>query len=138
MTVFLRGAFGFDLFNVHDLYYGLPVMQSNVIKKAYAKNAAITKGKNMLTDYFIERGDYVKIDMITLGYTFKLNNKWLDSARIYATGNNLFTFTKFSGVDPSTYETNGIAPGMNLNGTEGTRRYYPSTTQVIFGVQLDF
>lgn len=138
LTLFFRGAFGFDLFNVHDFYYGLPVMQSNVIEKAYAKNALITKGKNVLTDYFMERGDYVKLDMVTLGYTFKTNTKWVDNIRLYATGKNLLTFTKFSGVDPSTYETNGMAPGMNLNNTEGTRRYYPSTTQVIFGVQVDF
>lgn len=138
LTVFLRGAFGFDIFNVHDFYYGLPVMQSNVISKAYGKNAAITKGKNMLTDYFIESGDYVKLDMVTLNYTFNIKNKWLESVRLYATGKNLATFTGFSGVDPSTYQTNGLTPGMNLNGTEGTRRYYPSATQIIFGVQVDF
>ena len=46
--------------------------------------------------------------------------------------------TGFNGVDPSTYQTNGLTPGVNLNGTEGTRRYYPSTTHVMFGVQLDF
>ena len=57
---------------------------------------------------------------------------------IYVTGKNLATITGFNGVDPSTYQTNGLTPGVNLNGTEGTRRYYPSTTQVMFGVQLDF
>lgn len=138
LTVFLRGAFGFDIFNVHDFYWGIPSMQSNVLKKAYTKNAAIKKGKNALTDYFIERGDYVKLDMITLSYTFHINNKWLDSARLYVTGKNLATITGFDGVDPSTYQTNGLTPGVNLNGTEGTRRYYPSTTQVMFGVQIDF
>ena len=86
LTIFLRGAFGFDLFNVHDFYWGIPSMQSNVLKKAYTKNAAIKKGKNVLTDYFIERGDYVKLDMVTLSYTFQINNKWLDSARLYVTG----------------------------------------------------
>lgn len=113
-------------------------MQSNILKKAYTQNAAIKKGKNVLTDYFIERGDYVKLDMITLSYTFQFNTKWMDSARLYVTGKNLATFTGFDGVDPSTYQTNGLTPGVNLNGTEGTRRYYPSTTQVMFGVQIDF
>ena len=127
LTIFLRGAFGFDLFNVHDFYWGIPSMQSNVLKKAYTKNTAIKKGKNVLTDYFIERGDYVKLDMVTLSYTFQINNKWLDSARLYVTGKNLATITGFNGVDPSTYQTNGLTPGVNLNGTEGTRRYYPST-----------
>lgn len=35
------------------------------------------KGKNVLTDYFIERGDYVKLDMVTLSYTFQtITNGW--------------------------------------------------------------
>jgi len=138
LTVFLRGAFGFDIFNVHDLYYGLPSMQGNVTKKAYGKNAEITKGKNVLTDYFIEKGDYIKLDMVTLSYNFPFNNKWIENARVYVTGKNLATITGFSGVDPSTYQTNGLTPGVNLNGTEGTRRYYPSTTQILFGVQIGF
>ena len=46
---------------------------------------------------------------------------------------NLFTITKFSGVDPATYQVNGLNPGAS-----GGRSYYPSTRQFIFGVQLDF
>lgn len=138
LTVFLRGAFGFDLFNIHEFYWGLPSMQSNVLKKAYTQNAAIKKGKNALTDYFIERGDYVKLDMVTLSYTFNLHTKWLDKARVYVSAKNLATITGFDGMDPSTFQTNGLTPGVNLNGTEATRRYYPSATQVMFGVQLDF
>ena len=162
LTVFLSGAFDYDLFNVHDFYYGLPSSQGNVLKKAYGKNAAITKGSNVITDYFIENGDYVKLDMISLSHTFKFKTKWIEGVRLYATGRNLATFTGFSGVDPSTYQTNGLTPGVNLLGgstgtslvegsnrsitagtnstvdTMGTRRYYPSATQIIFGAQIDF
>lgn len=134
LTVYLRGAFGYDLFNVHDLYYGLQSAPGNVLKKAYDKNAKITKGQNVLTDYFIEKGDYVKLDVVTLGYRFNINNKWLDSIRLYATGKNLATITGFSGVDPASYQSNGLTPGTN----GGTRSYYPTSVQVLFGVQLDF
>jgi hypothetical protein len=138
MTIFFRGAFDYDIFNVHDFYYGLPTSQGNVIKKAYSKNAAIKEGKNVLTDYFIESGDYVKLDMITLSRSLKLKTRWIESVQLYVTGKNLATFTGFSGVDPSTYQTNGLTPGVNLNGTSGTRRYYPSATQIIFGAQINF
>ncbi|MGB4414291.1 MAG: SusC/RagA family TonB-linked outer membrane protein [Paludibacter sp.] len=166
MSIFLRGAFDYELFNVHDFYYALPSSQGNVLKKAYGKNAQITKGTNVLTDYFIESGDYVKLDMITLSRTFNFHSKWVENVRLYITGRNLATFTGFSGVDPSTYQTNGLTPGVNLlggnagssyvdanadgnsraitsgiyatEGTMGTRRYYPTTTQIIFGVQIDF
>ena len=134
LTVFLSGAFGFDIYNVHDLYYGLQSAPGNVLKKAYDKNAGITTGLNVLTDYFLEKGDYLKLDVVTLGYRFNINNKWLDSIRLYVTGKNLATITGFSGVDPASYQMNGLTPGTN----NGTRNYYPTTTQLLFGLQLDF
>ena len=62
----------------------------------------------MITDYFIEPGDYLKIDNVTLGYTMNLNKKYIEKIRLFGTANNLYTFTKFTGVDPSTYEVNGL------------------------------
>lgn len=81
-----------------------------MLKKAYEKNAQITANP-VVSDYFLERGDYVKLDMLTLGYTFNPQWKYLKKLRVYGTGKNLLTFTKFSGVDPSTYQVNGLNPG---------------------------
>jgi hypothetical protein len=142
LTLYFRGMFGYDLFNVHEFYYGLPTSFAapigNVMTTALEKNADITTGVNVLTDYFIERGDHVKLDMVNIGYRFDANNKWLDGVRVSVTGKNLFTFTKFSGIDPSAYQVNGLTPGLPYGGDWGSRRYYPSTRQVIFTVQLDF
>jgi outer membrane receptor protein involved in Fe transport len=134
-TVYLRGAFGFDLFNVHDFYYGLPTSGDNynTLKKAYTENAAIVAGYNVLTDYFIEKGDYVKIDVVSVGYNFKFTSPWIESLRLYATGKNLFTFTVFSGVDPESIRVNGLYPGI-----DESKSYYPSTRQVLVGLQLNF
>lgn len=129
LTVFLRGAFGFDLFNIHEFYYGTPNVVSNVLKTAYTENAFI-KGNPVVCDYFLEKGDWVKIDMVNLGYTFDIGRRSIDKVRLYLTGKNLFTFT---GVDPSTYNTNGLQPGAT-----GSRRYYPTARQIIFGVRIDF
>lgn len=134
LTLYFRGAFGFDLYNVHDLYYGLQTATGNVLKRAYNENKDITTGFNVLTDYFIEKGDYLKLDVVTLGYRFNTNIKWIDGLRVYATGKNLFTLTKFSGVDPASYQVNGLTPGSN----NGSRSYYPTSTQLMFGVQIDF
>lgn len=130
----LRTALGFQIFNVHDFYFGLQSMTTNVLTSAYAKNAHITKGKNVITDYFIENGDYLKIDNLTVGYTFKFNRKFIESIRLYATGSNLYTFTAFTGVDPSTYEVNGLTPGT----MGGSYNYYPSAFQFILGLQIGF
>ena len=40
-----------------------------------------------------------------------LNKKYIEKIRLFGTANNLYTFTKFTGVDPSTYEVNGLTPG---------------------------
>lgn len=135
LALFFRGAFGFDLFNIHDFYYGTRNFSGNMLKKAYGKNFDINPDANpVVSDYFIERGDYFKLDMLTLGYTLPTPKcRFLDRLRIYGTVKNVFTITKFSGVDPSTYQVNGLTPGG-----QGSRTYYPSTRQFIVGLQLDF
>ncbi|MGM9763149.1 MAG: SusC/RagA family TonB-linked outer membrane protein [Candidatus Cryptobacteroides sp.] len=135
LSLFFRGAFGFDIFNIHDFYYGTRKFNGNLLKKAYGKNLDISPSSpHAVTDYFLERGDYFKLDQITLGYTLKTPKlRFMDGLRVYASVNNVFTLTKFSGVDPSTYNVNGLTPGAS-----GDRGYYPSARQFIFGMQIDF
>lgn len=134
LSLFFRGAFGYDIFNIHDFYYGTQNFTGNVLKKAYEKNAPISASANpVVCDYFLENGDYLKLDMVTIGYTLNTNWKYLNRIRVYGTAKNVFTITKFSGVDPASYQVNGLNPGAS-----GSRSYYPSTRQLIFGVQLDF
>ena len=85
LSLFFRGAFGFDIFNVHDYYYGTRKFTGNVLKKAFGKNFAISPtASHAVTDYFLERGDYFKLDQLTLGYTFKTHNyRFIDGVRIY-------------------------------------------------------
>ena len=141
LSLFFRGAFFYDIFNVHDFYYGTRKFNGNVLKKAYSKNFDISPtATHAVTDYFLERGDYFKLDTMTLGYTFDLHNlKYLDRIKLYGTIHNVFTLTAFSGVDPSTYQVNGLRPGT-LTNSEGvaTRAYFPSTRQFMLGVQIDF
>ena len=135
LSLFFRGAFFYDIFNIHDFYYGTRNFTGNRLQKAYAKNFDIASTANpVVCDYFLERGDYLKLDMVTLGYTFQPKDwRFLDRVRVYATGKNLLTLTKFSGVDPSTYQVNGLTPGA-----QGSRTYFPSTRQFIVGLQVDF
>lgn len=135
LALFFRGAFGFDIFNIHDFYYGTRNFNGNVLKKAYGKNFDISpNAAPVVSDYFLERGDYFKLDMLTLGYTLKLPYcRFLDRIRVYGTVKNVFTITKFSGVDPASYQVNGLQPGA-----QGSRSYYPTTRQFIAGIQIDF
>ena len=134
LSLFFRGAFGFHIFNIHDFYYGTRNFTGNVLKKAYGKNNPVALDANpVVCDYFLERGDYLKLDMVNLGYTAKIDKKYLKRVRVYVTGKNLLTFTKFSGVDPSSYQVNGLTPSAT-----GSRQYYPTSRQYIAGLQIDF
>ncbi len=135
LSLFFRGAFGFHLFNIHDFYYGTRNFTGNRLCKAYGKNFDISPDANpVVSDYFLERGDYFKLDALTLGYTLKTPKlRFMDGFRVYATAKNLFTITRFTGVDPSSYQVNGLTPGA-----QSSRTYYPTTRQLILGVQLDF
>lgn len=135
LSLFFRGAFGYDIFNIHDFYYGTRNFTGNRLHKAYGKNFQISGTANpVVCDYFLEKGDYLKLDMMTLGYTFNPKScRFLDRVRLYGTMKNVFTLTKFSGVDPSTYQVNGLTPGA-----QGSRTYFPSTRQFIVGLQVDF
>ena len=83
---------------------------------------------------FLERGDYVKLDNVTLGYTFNTKkNKHVKAARLYLSGDNLAVLTGYSGLDPE------IAGGNPFWGAGVDERdKYPSIRSLIFGVNLTF
>lgn len=80
----------------------------------------------------MEDGTFLKIQNITIGYLLKTKKylKLLDSAKIYLTGNNLWTLTKYSGLNPE----------VDITGWEGgiERVVYPQTRTFTLGVQLNF
>jgi len=99
----------------------------------------LTSGSNVnwqnISDIYIEDGDYVKIQNITLGYDFKklFKNMPLSQARFFVTGQNLFTITGYSGMDPEIgygYDKSWVS-GIDLG-------YYPSPRTYMVGVNLKF
>lgn len=140
LGIFLRGTFGYKIFNTSAFYIGTPSSQSdaNVLKSAYDSSSKYSLLKSSATtsiasDYFLENGSFLKIDNVSLGYRQPLKTKYLNSLRIYATGRNLHTFTSFTGGDPDLIQVNGLTPGVNTS-----LNYYPSTLQLIFGLQVTF
>ena len=54
-----------------------------------------------IVSWYFEKGDFLKIDYITLGYSFNTSNmKNIDNFRVYLSGENLFCLTKYKGMDP--------------------------------------
>lgn len=135
LSVFFRGNFGYQVYDTHSMYFGLQsaAPNTNVMYSAYNENAHIT-GTNQHISYFLHDMNYLKLDVATLGYTFKTNSKWIESIRLYGTGRNLVTFSKYKGVDPSNFSINGLEPGV----VPGKKNFYPSSRQYLMGIQMTF
>jgi len=93
-----------------------------------------------ISDIYIENGDYVKIQNVSLGYDFKKLFAKLpfSQARLYVTAQNVYTFTKYSGQDPEI----GYSPSVN-NVQQGwvsgiDLGFYPSPRTFLMGVNLKF
>ncbi|MDR1201373.1 MAG: SusC/RagA family TonB-linked outer membrane protein [Tannerellaceae bacterium] len=134
-----QGLFDYDILNIEQMYLGLQAEpEINLLHSAYEKNGHIL-GTKKVTDYFIENGNYLKLDNITLGWTPKLKTKWISNLRIYGTINNVFTITKFTGMDPANIKTTGIWPGIRSgNDDSNPMDIYPTTRNLTFGVQISY
>jgi TonB-linked SusC/RagA family outer membrane protein len=136
LNMTMRGAFGFQILNFQRMFYENPTIniRYNVLSSAYDK----VYGKEVLdytqeyVSYYIEDGDYWKIDNVTLGYTLKDNTiSFLKNARVYFSCLNMATFTGYSGIDPEVNRM-GLAPGND------ERDKYPTTRSFSLGVNLTF
>lgn len=132
LSLFFRGKFDYQILNLYQMYYGLSAQPGiNLLEDAFTRNEHI-KGPKHIVDYFLESGNYVKLDNVTLGYTPKINSRWISNMRIYATAKNLLTITNYSGLDPANTNITGLDPGI------GSLDLYPSTTNLSFGVQITY
>src|SRR6218665_1855905 len=138
LNITMRGAFDFQILNTTHMYYGVPIMltRGNLLTTAYDN----VYGKRPLADtqelqyvsYYIENGDYWKIDNATLGYNINSQNKkYIKRIRLYASSSNLKFFTAYKGIDP---EVNilGLSPGVDIRGR------YPAATTYTLGAFFTF
>ena len=80
--------------------------------------------------YYVEDGDFLKIDNVTIGFTLpKSTFKFIDTLRVYASGSNLATFTSYKGIDPEV-NRDGLFPGND------DRDKYPSTRSFSIGLNI--
>lgn len=141
LSISMVGAFGQDIYNAVDMYYGIAnVGNLNVLKKAYGEYAHI-KGEKELSDFFLQDGSYLKIQNINVGYTFNLKQyaKMLDKARLYLSINNVYTFTGYDGNDPSTVKINGLDTGIDWHQQiDDTQGMQPLARSFTMGLQFNF
>lgn len=136
-TVVIRGAFGFDILNVKRLFYeNRKLIPSNILKSGLSSPVI---DDPQFSDYYVEKGDYLKLDYVTVGYTIPLKIKYISNARIYFATNNLLILTGYKGQDPE-LEINGLTPGFDRKENSGRDNLidYPSTRTFSLGCSIKF
>lgn len=136
LAINMRGAFGFQIMNGMRMFYENRSRQDwNRLRSAYdkvfGKAVLNTLCSEEFNSYYVENGDYWKIDNITLGYSFNKINKWIKTLRLYASVNNAITITGYKGIDPEV-STSGLAPSYD------NRDSYPHTRAFTFGMNVTF
>ncbi|WP_455665977.1 SusC/RagA family TonB-linked outer membrane protein [Phocaeicola sp.] len=92
---------------------------------------------NVTSSRFLEDSDYLKLRSLTIGYNMKLPQWGIQNLRVYFTGENLFTITDYSGVDPEIPAGNNPDDNLSVMGTAGPS-VYPSVRKFMFGLNLTF
>ena len=133
-SLFFRGVYGNDVLNLTRWAYGpRESAADNVFMKDITKKKTVYSNKALFTDYYLEDGSYIKLDNVTVGYTFNFKeNSLVDNLRIYLTGQNLLTITKYSGQDPEVNTTSVWDAGIDYCD------FYPTVANVQFGLNISF
>ena len=148
LNIFLIGFHGFDIYNyprarLTSSLSPFPELaerwiagkNENAIIAGFGKDRdAITSPETVASSTFIEKGDFVKLKSITLGYNFSkglLSKINLSAARVYFSIKNVCTITKYSGNDPELSISNPLRPGLDM----GT---YPSQREYLLGLNVSF
>ncbi|MBO9202172.1 MULTISPECIES: SusC/RagA family TonB-linked outer membrane protein [Niastella] len=171
-SLLFNGVAGVDIFNGVKAYEMYPFSDGNTTSKVFG---ASFLGDNQLTgqprlgiknndgtftldpnknytsvnSYFVEKGDYLKLKNLQVGYTFNaplLQKAGIKTARIFVMANNLFVITKYSGLDPelgSAFSAAamsgfvGNAVGVTTRGLDAVSQY-PQVKLYSAGIDINF
>ena len=101
----------------------------------------VLRENSRICSYYIENASYLRLDNMSIGYTFNTKKiDWLEKARIYVAGQNLFVITGYKGLDPEVENFRGEASDKNAGLDPGIepRNYMPKARSFTFGVNLTF
>lgn len=135
LNAFITGVFGNDVYNSARAHYTAAQMFSdgkNVLKE-FLSNPVGDASSSLPSDRYIEKGSYVRLQTLSLSYTFRnCFNDWIQDLTLYGTANNLFTITNYRGLDPEV-NMGGIDPGIDYRWSR-----YPHTRTFMVGVKINF
>lgn len=147
VSTFIYGSQGNDIFNWNrwwtdfwpsfqgqkskDLLYNSWTPTRTNVTVPKASNKSNFSNNTVVNSYYIEDGSFLRMKNLQIGYTFPkslLNKAHINSLRVYVQGVNLFTITKYSGMDPEL--------GGDDRAFGSDTGNYPNVKQIIFGLNL--
>ena len=148
LQIFLEGSYGNDMLNATRIdTEGMidPKNQSIDVINRWRQPGDITNiprssfgntDNSRISTRFIEDASYMRFKAVTLSYDFSestAKKMLMENFRVYVTGENLLTITKYSGFDP---EVNAFGGNNSIRGVDfGT---YPQSRTIIFGINVSF
>ncbi|ULQ55771.1 TonB-dependent receptor [Flavihumibacter rivuli] len=147
LSVFLQGSQGNDVMNImlYDIesgtgFYNAP---KDFLKRSWNGEGSTDRFhkisqkqglNNSVSDYFVEDGSYLRIRNLQFGYNFStrlLKRISMSQLRLYAGAQNLFTFTKYSGLDPEIGSADPKKTGIDMG-------FYPQARTITIGINAKF
>lgn len=156
ISAFFFGSFGNEIFNYTRLFTHFRQFFSNVSKDYYQENGTggeprlniLDTSSRQASEYYVEDGSYVRLGQLQVAYNIPVPTglkNTLGSLRVYVQGQNLFTITKYTGLDPALSNANIGDFSNNVQGnflndlwTGFDIGQYPSNKLVTFGISAQF
>lgn len=137
LSMQFTGQFGAKILNEARAYYENNAVTYNRLKSAadkpYGDNVLSVAQKQTFVSYHLEKGDYLKLSNLTLGYNAPIKeNKFIKGVRAYVAASNVFTITQYSGLDPELTNADPQYSGID------SRDKYPSVRTFTLGLNLNF
>lgn len=156
LSVFLFGSFGNQIFNYNRIFTDFRLFQTNVRRAVLTDswtpenpNASIPRldagdtYSRQPSDYYVENGSFLRARTIQIGYTLPaIKAIGFTNVRLYLQGQNLFTITKYSGIDP---DVTNVNVGQTVNGQRQNDQWtgfdfgnYPASRIYMVGLNATF
>lgn len=157
MLAFFQGVTGNKLFNLNRYFTDFQTFVGNystrMITNSWSPtnpggttpiiNSKYTATEALASTYYVEKGDYLRLKNLQIGYTLPkslMDKVGIERLRIYVQGTNLFTLTKYTGLDPDVTiraYSNYNNPNNRVDLTRGVDYGgYPNVRQFLFGINL--
>ena len=160
-STFFSGSYGNDIFNGTKIFTDFPQLFKGGMSKDAALNSWTPTNTNtkvpklendasfstttVINSYYLDKGSYFRNKQMSLGYTIpvnKLSRLGIDKFRVYVQAVNLFTITKYKGLDPELQSSDPNNNSQSINGASNSFGIdygnYPHTRQYMIGVNVTF